>query len=143
MKIIIVFGFSLTAFAHLCAANPEHPLPSEWKPDLSLVEDVVTRHYEHGGQQGFNLQTGRIYEIRDFELALIYLQLYGVLSPKAQHGLKAEQAKWLKYRDNEVDKVTPKDSERGTIAPMEENDLATKITEERIKELKARFEKTR
>jgi uncharacterized protein YecT (DUF1311 family) len=143
MKVILVSSMALITFANVCAASPEHPLPAEWKPDLSLVEDVVKRHYENGGQQGFNLQTGRTYEIRDVELALIYLQLYAVLPAKEQRTLKTEQAKWLKYRDDEVDKVTPKDSARGTIAPMEENDRATKISEERIKELKARFEKLR
>ena len=124
-------------------AGPADPLPGEWKPDLRLVEDVVTRFYENGGQQGFNLRTGRVFEIRDAELAILYLRLYSVLPSKEQARLRDEQAKWLKYRDGEVDKVAPKDESRGTIAPMEENDRAIELTEARLKVLQARLEKLR
>lgn len=125
------------------AAGGTDPLPKDWKPDLSYVEQIIDRFYEKGGQQGFNLQTARVFEIRDAELAIVYLKLYGALPPKEQDALKAEQTKWLKYRDAEVDKVAPKGEARGTIAPMEENDRAIELTEARIKELKERFEKLR
>ena len=143
MKIIFLFLVSLTAIVTICVAGTKDPLPTEWKPDLSYVEDIVGRHYESGGQQGFNLHTARVFEIRDSELVIVYLRLYGELAPKDQTVLKREQTKWLKYRADEVDKVTPKDAARGTIAPMEENNRAIEITEARMKELKERLEKLR
>ena len=124
-------------------AGPADPLPGEWKPDLRLVEEVVTRFYENGGQQGLNLRTGRVFEIRDAELAILYLRLYCILPSKEQALLRNEQAKWLKYRAAEVDKVAPNDESRGTIAPMEENDRAIELTEARLKVLQARLEKLR
>jgi hypothetical protein len=113
-KVIHISGLALASI-QLCAARPEDPLPPGWIPDLRLVEEVVTRFYENGGQQGFNLRTGRVLEIRDVELALVYLQLYAVLPATAQRKLKDEQIKWLRYRDDEVEKITPKDASRGTI----------------------------
>src|SRR3954449_13466138 len=103
----------LLGIAGVCLAGSEPVLPQGWKPDLSAVEDAVTKYYERGGQQGFNLASARVFEIRDVELALIYLQLYAVLPPNRQARLRVEQGNWLKYRDAELDKVAPHDETRG------------------------------
>ena len=85
-----------------------------------------------------NAVTGRIAELRDAELAIVYLRLYSSLGEKGRKQLKAQQSKWIKARGQAVEELGPHGSSRGSIAPMEDNQLFTDLTEKRIKELRRR-----
>jgi len=114
------------------------PFPKGWKPDLSAVNDLLVKELENAPQQRMNAVSGRIAELRDAELAIAYLRLYSSLGEKGRTQLKAEQSKWIKTRDQAVEELGPHDSSRGSIAPMEDNQLFTDLTEKRIKELRRR-----
>ena len=139
MKIKHCF-FILGCAVSTAQADQEKPLPDGWRPDLSYVQQVVEDHYGDTAQQGMNLSSARVFEIRDAQLALVFLELYSRLSSSGRRSLKAEQSKWLKHRDAEIDRITPPPEERGTIVPWEQNSLATEITEKRIKQLQRRLD---
>jgi uncharacterized protein YecT (DUF1311 family) len=116
----------------------DDPFPKDWKPDLSGVYDLLVKEIENAPQQRMNAVTGRIAELRDAELAIVYLRLYSSLGEKGRKQLKAQQSKWIKARGQAVEELGPHGSSRGSIAPMEDNQLFTDLTEKRIKELRRR-----
>ncbi len=139
----IHYGAAIAAALLFCAgravADAEDPFPKDWKPNLDLVARSIERDLEQSaGQQEMNLLSGLLAEVKDAELAIVYLRLYSSLGEKGRRRLKAEQTKWIRKRDKAMEDLGPHDSSRGSIAPLEDNQLFVDLTEKRIKELRRR-----
>ena len=73
--------------------------PKDWKPNLDLVARSIEKDLEQStAQQEMNLLSGLLAQVKDAELAIVYLRLYSSLGEKKRKQLKAEQSKWLKKR---------------------------------------------
>jgi len=132
---VIVVGFFLPV-----RAFADDALPKDWKPHLDLVARSIEKDLGKSTvQQEMNLLSGLLAEVKDAELLIAYLRLYSSLGGKGRKQLKAEQSKWIKARDVAVAELGPHDSSRGSIAPMEDNQLFVNLTEKRIKELRQRL----
>ena len=106
---------------HPFVALAEDPLPKGWRADLDSVAELIGSELEQStAQQEMNRLSGRLAEVREAELVIVYLQLYAASSPVERAKLKTEQTLWLKKRGRTVEETTPNDSVRGTIAPLEE-----------------------
>jgi uncharacterized protein YecT (DUF1311 family) len=119
-------------------SSAENPLPKDWEPDLEAAFKMLQDELDDAPQQGMNLITGRMLEIRDAELALVYLKLWTQLPAKAQEKLKAEQARWLATRERKSAEAAESE-EGGSLAPTTANLAAIKLTEQRIAELRKRL----
>lgn len=120
----------------------ENPLPKGWQPHLDSVAELIGSELEQStAQQEMNRLSGRLAEVREAELVIAYLQLYAVLPADERAKLKTQQTQWLKKRQRAVEEAAPNDSLRGTIAPLEENEAFSKITQARTEELKGRLKK--
>jgi uncharacterized protein YecT (DUF1311 family) len=123
-------------------AHAEEALPKGWKLEIDyVIEATETELKQSTAQQEMNLLTGRLAELKDIKLAIVYLQLYAEMTRDERATLKLEQGRWLKNRERVMEEATVDPSERGSIAPMEENLLYIKTTEARTEELLARYKK--
>jgi len=130
--VLALLGLGMTAFA-------EDPFPKDWSPDLDEVtarfrDELKNAH----GQQEINRLSGRLAEVRDGQLALVYIQLWQKLSPKEQASLKKEQTAWIQQREESAKKASLAD-ERGSLALHDYCEDYIKITDLRIKELQKRL----
>ena len=144
MKKKVLYYVAILTALLLCTARTfaDDPLPKGWKPNLDLVAHSIKNDLEKSNaQQEMNLLSGLLAEVKDAELAIVYLHLYAALSRGKRAKLKAEQTAWLEKREREVKETTPADGTRGTIAPLEENEAFLKATEVRTRELQARLKK--
>jgi uncharacterized protein YecT (DUF1311 family) len=87
-----------------------------------------------GNQQEMNACALNDFNTVDGELNKTYKQLMSRLSPSRQAALRKEQRTWLKNRDPDC-KGIAKQSERGSIWPLEFFGCLKSSTERRIKEL--------
>ena len=121
------------------AAFAEDPFPKGWSPNLDEVtarfrDELKNAH----GQQEINHLSGRLAEVRDAQLALVYIQLWQKLSPKEQASVKKEQAAWIKQRERSAKEASLVD-EGGSLAPYDYCEEYIKITDLRIKEIQKRL----
>lgn len=87
-----------------------------------------------GNQQEMNVCAIQDYTTADKSLNKIYHKVMSVLSPSRQITLKAEQRTWVKKRDSEC-RLETKESEGGSIWPLEFYGCLKSATQDRIKEL--------
>jgi uncharacterized protein YecT (DUF1311 family) len=114
------------------------PLPPGWKPNLDNTTSFLDNELEQGpAQQPMNRMTGALAEVADARLAIVYLQLYAVLPPKEQSGLRAEQGKWVKSRDKHA--LGAIESHGGSLAPTEHALAYAEFTKARIAALEKRL----
>ena len=133
---------TIGSLALIFGAHAEEALPKGWKPDIDYVIEATETELERStAQQEMNQLTGRLAELKDIKLAIVYLQLYAEMKKDDRATLKLEQGRWLKNRERVMAEARVGPSERGSIAPMEENLLYIKTTETRTEELRARQKK--
>lgn len=141
-KAVILGVAAIGSLALIFGARAEEALPKGWKLDIDyIIEATETELEESTAQQEMNRLTGRLAELKDIKLAIVYLQLYAALTEDERATLKLEQGRWLKNRERVMQEATVDPSERGSIAPMEENLVYIKTTEARTEELLARHKK--
>jgi uncharacterized protein YecT (DUF1311 family) len=139
---VVLTAAAIGSLALNFVARAEEPLPKDWKPDIDYFIEATETDLERSmAQQEMNLLTGRLAELKDIKLALVYLQLYAEMTKDERVALKIEQARWLKKREQVMEEATVDPSERGSIAPMEENLVYIKTTEARTEELLTRRKK--
>jgi|GEM_PF-3109360 len=122
------------------AASAEGPLPEGWSPDLSQVAQYFEKELQDPAicQADENRVSGCLANVRDAQLALLYVQLWHQLPKAAQVILAKEQAAWFQKRDQDTTKASH-EYEGGTIAPYMCHMKFLELTELRIKELQARI----
>jgi uncharacterized protein YecT (DUF1311 family) len=121
------------------SAEEGAPLPKDWQIQLQPAFELFDGVVRSAPQQTINQLTAQQTELRDMELAGIYLQLWMRLPAKDQEKLKADQAQWLITRSKRSAKAAQAE-EGGSAAPMEANLAAAKITDERIIEMRKRLQ---
>jgi uncharacterized protein YecT (DUF1311 family) len=141
-KGVVLAVATIGSLALILGARAEEALPKGWKPEIDYVIEATETELERStAQQEMNRLTGRLAELKDIKLAIVYLQLYAALTKDERAALKLEQGRWLKKRERVMEEATVDPSERGSIAPMEENLVYIKTTETRTEELLARHKK--
>ena len=75
------------------------------------------------------------FEKADAELNKVYKQLMGKLEGEHKDKLKATELTWIKYRDSNCE-CEAYLNQGGTIYPLVYNSCLTKMTNNRIKEIK-------
>jgi uncharacterized protein YecT (DUF1311 family) len=142
-KGVVLAVATIGSLALILGARAEEALPKGWKPEIDYVIEATETELERStAQQEMNLLTGRLAELKDIKLAIVYLQFYAALTKDERAALKIEQGRWLKKRERVMEEAARVDpSERGSIAPMEENLVYIKTTETRTEELLARHKK--
>jgi uncharacterized protein YecT (DUF1311 family) len=141
-KGVVLAVATIGSLALILGARAEEALPKDWKPNIDYVIEATETELERStAQQAMNRLTGRLGELKDIKLAIVYLQFYAALTRDERATLKLEQGRWLKKRERVMEEATVDPSERGSIAPMEENLVYTKTTEARTEELLARHKK--
>jgi uncharacterized protein YecT (DUF1311 family) len=143
-KVVVLVVAAIGSLALNFGAHAEEPLPKGWKPNIDyLIETTETELERSTAQQEMNQLTGRLAELKDIKLAIVYLKLYAEMTKDERATLKLEQGRWLKSRERVMEEARVDPSERGSIAPMEENLLYIKTTEARTEELLARDKKSK
>ncbi len=124
------------------AAN-EKMIPTDWHPSLSDVEtdyknQLQPNEQSRAGQQRLNDLSGRLSDIYDAEVFIVYVQLFARLQPQEQRQLLAEQKKWLHERPAWAEKQVQ--SKSCSLAILEYNAAFNEITAKRIATLQHRLQ---
>lgn len=89
-----------------------------------------------GNQQEMNACAFDDFKSSDKELNTTYVRVMAALSPPKQHQLRQQQRAWLKRRDPQC-KDKARESEGGSIWPLEYYGCLRTVTAKRTKEIKA------
>lgn len=89
---------------------------------------------DNGTQQQMNACAARDYQAADRVLNQTYKSVIATLSPRKVQQLRQEQRAWLKRRDPQC-REEVKDSEGGSVWPLEYQSCLRAATEQRSKEL--------
>jgi len=117
----------------------EEPFPKGWSPDLSEVATFLKRELQDAqGQLVINRISGRLVEVSDAQLAIIYIQLWHQIPKPDQAILAKEQATWIKMREKAATEASLSE-EGGSLSAYNYSAEFLKLTELRTKELQARM----
>ena len=101
MQRLLLLFFCICSFGRVQAQQPV--VPADWHPSLDLVrEKLETQLSETKAQQAVNVLIGRLAEVTDAELLIVYIQLYERLSPAKRAELRRDQGQWLKTREQRI-----------------------------------------
>ena len=131
----------LTLFATalpLSAQTKTTIIPTDWLPALApSIRSALDRLKEAEAQAEMNSLSREVAEMTDAQLFIAYVRLYERLAPKERAALLAEQTKWLKARTKAAREGI--ESEGGSLAPLEANNIEVTLSEKRLAELRDRL----
>ena len=117
-------------------------VPESWMPSLDQVAEAFEESAMTNvqtSQQALNQFGQDLADLRDAQLFIVYMKLMQSSDPSIQADLFKEQERWLNQRKEKAQASIV--SKGGTLASLEYSEAFRKITEERLKELKARLQK--
>ncbi len=130
--------FCLLAFQPLNAEKPPAVAPEEWLPALfPSIQSALGHLKEAETQAEMNALSRQVAEMTDAQLYIAYVRLYQALGSKDRAALLAEQTEWLEKRQKAARAGVK--AKGGSLAPLEANNAEVTLTEERLRELRARL----
>lgn len=143
----IITAALIAIAACLCAGQiraqtPPPVIPPDWLPALTpSIKSILEELKNADTQAEMNALSKQIFEMRDAQLFIAYVRLYDRLDARARAKLLAEQKEWMAAREKAAAAAVK--SKGGSLAPLEANDAAATLTEERLSELRARLKALR
>ena len=132
---------SLALFATVPALSAQTKttiVPTDWLPALApSIRSTLDRLKEADAQAEMNSLSREVAEMTDAQLFIAYVRLYEQLTQKERTALLAEQTKWLKARAKAASESM--ESEGGSLAPLEANNIEVTLSEKRLAELRDRL----
>ncbi|MDD5579912.1 MAG: lysozyme inhibitor LprI family protein [Methylobacter sp.] len=142
---IIIGGFFLISQTSLVSAG-ECPrasgtlIPDSWAPSLDQLKNTLqesSKTDSNAPQQAMNLASQNLADVADAQLFILYIELMQTLDKQKRIQLFKEQERWLAKRAKSANESVT--SKGGSLAPLEYSAAFSKITEERLVDLRKRL----
>jgi uncharacterized protein YecT (DUF1311 family) len=113
-------------------------IPEDWLPALApSIKFALAQLKDANSQAEMNSLSRQVADMTDAQLFIAYVRLYERLPPKERSALRAEQTSWLAKRVKAAREGV--ESEGGSLAPLEANNVEVTLSEKRLADLRARL----